>query len=132
MLNFSDSPPYQELGNMVAVGVCVAWVLSMTLLPALLMLVPVRKPQSGQGMEIVMDRFAEWLIHRKRAVRIAMTVVIVAIAAQIPRNQIGEQWHAYFDETFAVQRAIEASAQHMGGLHVIQFNLATCKRCSGQ
>jgi predicted RND superfamily exporter protein len=54
-----------------------------------------------------------------------MTLIIVAITAQIPRNQIGEQWHAYFDETFAVQRAIEASAEHMDGLHIIQYNLET-------
>jgi uncharacterized protein len=125
MLNFSDSPPYQELGNMVAVGVCAAWVLSMTLLPALLMLMPVRTPHSGQGMEAVMDCFAEWLIAHKSTVLIAMSIIIVAIAAQIPRNQIGEQWHAYFDETFDVQRAIEASAKHMGGLHIIQYNLET-------
>lgn len=125
MLNFSDSPPYQELGNMIAVGVCVAWFLSMTLLPALLMLIPVHRPQSGRAMESAMDRFAEWLIARKRTVLATMAIIIVAIAAQIPRNQIGEQWHAYFDETFAVQRAIEASAEHMGGLHIIQYNLET-------
>ena len=35
-LNFSDSPPFWHLGNITAIGITAAWLLSLTLLPALL------------------------------------------------------------------------------------------------
>ncbi|TKL82583.1 RND family transporter, partial [Enterococcus faecium] len=41
-MNFSDVPPFQDLGNMVAFGVMFTFVLSVTLFPALLMLLPLR------------------------------------------------------------------------------------------
>ena len=123
ILNFSDSPPYNELGNMIAVGVGVAWVLSMTLLPALLMLLPLSNPSRGQRMEAYMSAFADWLIRYRMKILVTMTAIILGIASLIPNNRIGEQWHAYFDDTFAVQRAINRSAEFMGGLHIIQYNL---------
>ena len=39
-LNFSDSPPYWHLGNITAVGIAAAWLYSITLLPALLSVLP--------------------------------------------------------------------------------------------
>ena len=41
-LNASDSPPFHVLGNLVAFGVFCAFVYSMTLLPALLSILPLR------------------------------------------------------------------------------------------
>jgi len=44
-LNFAEGPPFQSLGNVVAIGVSVAFVLSLTLLPALLMILPLPNNQ---------------------------------------------------------------------------------------
>jgi predicted RND superfamily exporter protein len=51
-LNFSDSPPFRDLGNIVALGVVIAFVLSMTFLPALLAILPIkqRKAQGGKAL----------------------------------------------------------------------------------
>ena len=43
-LNASDSPPFHVLGNLVAFGVLCAFVYSLTLLPALLSILPLRSP----------------------------------------------------------------------------------------
>ena len=40
-LNHSDSPPFRDLGNVVAVGVIAAWFYSVVLLPAMLQILPV-------------------------------------------------------------------------------------------
>ena len=48
-LNASDSPPFHVLGNLVAFGVLCAFVYSMTLLPALLSLLPLRAPRARSG-----------------------------------------------------------------------------------
>ena len=41
-LNFSDSPPFQDLGNIVAVGVMAAYVYSVLFLPAMMAILPLR------------------------------------------------------------------------------------------
>ena len=41
-LNFSDSPPYWHLGNITAVGILAALLYSMTLLPAMITVLPLR------------------------------------------------------------------------------------------
>ena len=48
-LNASDSPPFHVLGNFVAFGVVCAFVYSMTLLPALLSILPLRAPRRRAG-----------------------------------------------------------------------------------
>ena len=35
-LNFSDSPPFHDLGNITAIGVMAAWIYSIVLLPILI------------------------------------------------------------------------------------------------
>ena len=43
-LNLSDSPPYRDLGNLVAIGVMAAFVYSLLMLPWWCMRFPVRRP----------------------------------------------------------------------------------------
>src|SRR5690606_29000438 len=45
-MNFSDVPPYRDLGNMVAAGILIVVIFSVFLLPALLAILPVR-PRKG-------------------------------------------------------------------------------------
>lgn len=47
-LKFSDSPPFNDLGNITAMGVGYAFVLSILFLPAFMAMVPLRV-QSGRG-----------------------------------------------------------------------------------
>ena len=51
-LNASDSPPFHVLGNLVAFGVLCAFAYSLTLLPALLSLLPLRAPGARSEGEI--------------------------------------------------------------------------------
>ena len=57
-MNFSDAPPFRLLGNIVATGVMVAFVLSITLLPSLVSILPARVAQRNGIGSRVMDRLA--------------------------------------------------------------------------
>jgi len=55
-MNFGDVPPFHDLGNIVATGVAIAFILSVTFLPALMAILPVRtKPQTAKKI-YAMDR----------------------------------------------------------------------------
>ena len=122
-LNFSDSPPYRDLGNMVAIGVMFAYVLSMCFLPALMTWLPAGKRRAATGRENAMHDFAEWVITQKAKLLIGGGAVIIVVASFIARNELTERWHEYFDETFEIRLAVKGINEDIGGIHSLQYNL---------
>lgn len=51
-MNFSDAPPFRDLGNIVAMGIVAAFIYSVTLLPALMAVIPVwvRERKDGDSV----------------------------------------------------------------------------------
>ncbi len=124
-LNFSDSPPYRDLGNMVAVGVGIAFLFSVTALPAAISLVPAPKNPRPLVSGAAATRLAEWIIAHSRFLLVTGTVVLVGIAAFIPRNQLTENWHDYFTEHFEIRRTVDLADEKLGGIHRIYYDLET-------
>jgi predicted RND superfamily exporter protein len=120
-LNTSDSPPYRDMGNMIAAGVLFAWLYSVTFLPAFLAIMPTPKGKENNDKPTLMKLFADAVIKHAKKLFIAMGVVIIAVGSQVNNNQISERWHEFFDESFEVRNAIEASNEYLGGLHRIFF-----------
>ena len=124
-LNFSDSPPYRDLGNMVALGVFFAWVLSMTFLPAVLAWLSVGKSHQGAAESKHMAALADFVIRHRRWLLLGMGLWVLIAAAFIPNNEMTERWHEYFDETFEQRRTIEAVNQQLTGVHTIRYLMET-------
>ncbi len=126
MLNFSDSPPYRDLGNMVALGVAFAYVYSMLVLPAALMLLPDKKSylekQTARNW-INIDAFANWVVKHRRGLLIGMSLAVITLAAFIPQNRLTERWHEYYDHSFETRRAIDALDENLSGVHAIRYSL---------
>ena len=123
ILNFSDSPPYRELGNMIAVGVAYAFVLSLTLLPAFLMWAGIRNPSAGRVLEAMMSGFANWVICHYRVLLVTVGLLILTLASFIPQNMLSERWHEYFDETFEARRSLDAIDENLHWLQVIRYSV---------
>ena len=66
-MNFSEVPPYRHLGTFVAFGVGASFVLSVTFLPALLAVLPVRVAAAGREHDPAMTAVAEFVVRRRRA-----------------------------------------------------------------
>ncbi|HHI92611.1 MAG TPA: hypothetical protein ENK04_03715, partial [Gammaproteobacteria bacterium] len=59
-MNFSDAPPFQHLGNMVAIGVLASFFLSVTFLPALMSVLPVRVRRVENDESHLMHRVGDF------------------------------------------------------------------------
>ncbi|MES9853068.1 MAG: MMPL family transporter [Candidatus Thiodiazotropha sp. L084R] len=122
-LNFSDAPPFRDLGNMAAMGVMLAFLLSITFLPAMMMLLPV-KALSGDTMgSIAMLRFAEFVIHNKKRLLWGMGLLILFLIAQIPNNRLDDQFVKYFDETITFRQATDFATDNLTGIYRIEYSL---------
>lgn len=124
-LNLSDSPPYRDLGTMVATGVIVALVLSLTLLPAALTVLPTPKKSAAAFKQFSLAGLASWVIQRHRPLLIVGTLAVLTIAAFIPRNELTERWHEYFSEGFEIRQATDMISERMGSMHYLNYDLET-------
>lgn len=122
-LNFSDAPPFRDMGNMAAMGVVLAFLLSITFLPAMMMLLPV-KALSGDTMgSIAMVRFAEFVIRNKKRLLWGMGLLILFLIAQIPNNRLDDQFVKYFDETITFRQATDFATENLTGIYRIEYSL---------
>jgi predicted RND superfamily exporter protein len=122
-LNTSDSPPYRDMGNMIAAGVFFAWIYSIVFLPAMLALMPIPKGKIENNTPSIMLKFANVVIRFYKPLFIVMACLIIAVGSQLHRNTITERWHEFFDTSFEVRNTIEATNDTLGGLHTIFFVL---------
>ena len=123
-LNFSDSPPFWHLGNITAVGIATAWFLSLTLLPALVRILPYRQPAAlkESAGEKAMGTLAEFVIASPGKLVIGVTVVSLALIAFIPNLKLNDEWTKYFDNRTEFRRDTDQALKHFG-MYPIEYSV---------
>ena len=124
-LNFSDSPPFRLLGNLTALGVMVAWVYSMTVVPAVLAIFPAGARASTRAslMDRGMDRLASFIVGRARPVLVFSGLAAIALSASIARMTVNDQFTEYFDDRLPIRVASDFSTDHLVGLYGVTYSL---------
>jgi predicted RND superfamily exporter protein len=123
-LNFSDSPPFWHLGNITAVGILAAWAYSITLLPALIRILPyrVRPTNEVNRGERFMGRLAEMVIANPLRLLFAMGGATLVFIAFIPTMELNDQWTRYFDDRIEFRRETDQALQHFG-MYPIEYSV---------
>ena len=124
-LNISDSPPYRQLGNLIALGSIVAFVATVYWMPRWVSLLPASssKPVQATAGTAGFDIAEKLLAHPKLSI-IAVLGLLVALATQLPNNYLDERVDTYFDETWEIKRTNNLINEKLGGVHKIDFRLA--------
>jgi len=125
-LNFSDAPPFNDLGNIVAVGIAAAWLFSVAFFPAFLSLVPFRVPQRG-GLDRAVKRglaaVAGTVTRHYRPLLLGSAGLVVVAAALIPSMELNDQWVDYFDERVEFRADTEFAMDNLTGLYLVEFSV---------
>jgi predicted RND superfamily exporter protein len=123
-LNFSDSPPFWHLGNITAIGIAAAWLLSLTLLPALISVLPFRVRQSSEkdAWQKAMGRLADFVIHYRKRLLVAVGAGALALTAFIPTLQLNDQWIEYFSDSIEFRRESDRALEHFG-IYPIEYSV---------
>ena len=122
-MNFSDAPPFRDLGNIVAMGVAAAFIFSVSFLPALMLVLPVRVKPVSTGSARRVDRFAELVIARRNPLFWGMGILVVALVSFLPRNELNDEFIKYFDETVDFRTATEFTTSNLTGLYTVDYSL---------
>ena len=121
-LNFSSSPPYQDLGNMVAFGVFLALIFSIFLLPALLIVIPEKKPfLIKENMKL--QGFANRVISYRKVLLVSMLLAVTFLTLSIPKNKLSDNWSQYFDQSFEVVRLVNKVDGYLTGVNSLEYSI---------
>ena len=124
-LNFSISPPFRQLGNMVAAGMVGVWIFTIFLLPGLICWLPMRQVRKAASVDRFMAWLGEFVIRNQRRLLLGIPLVILGFAAGISQIKLEDDFLRYFDERFETRRATDLYEANLGGLNVLEYSVDT-------
>lgn len=126
-MNASDVPPLNHLGNITAVGVVAAWVLSVLFLPALMAVLPVKvkvmEQRATSRTAGALDRLGRYVVGHHRRFLWGGTAVIALLVAFVPASEFNDQFVQYFDESTEFRRDTDFMTQRLTGVYQLEFSL---------
>jgi predicted RND superfamily exporter protein len=124
-LNFSDSPPYHDYGNITAIGVSLAFLLSVTFLPAFLAIFPLKPSQKAESKTTSTwsQYLSGFILKHQKALRWTMPIFILALATGIQRIELNDQFVEYFSEEVEFRRDTDIIMKKLTGIYNLSFAL---------
>ncbi len=121
-MNTSDSPPFHDLGNLVAFGVAMAFVFSILLVPCLMAVLPVRPPRERDEF-LRLDGLAEFVIRHRNGCLAGMALLAVLLATGIWRIELNDNFVEYFPADSDFRSSAEYAAENLRGVHGIDYSI---------
>ncbi len=124
-LNYSDSPPFREVGNVASFGVIATMVMSFTVLPAVMMLLPV-KLKPGMGEEAhwkIVDRICEFALRHRKPLLWGTPIVVAIFSTFALRNDLNDDTVEYFDHDVPLRQVADFTQENLTGFDSIAYEL---------
>ena len=123
-LNFSDAPPYWHLGNMASAGIAAGWLLSITLLPALMSIIPMRIKQSGNYTlgEKSMDKLAGFVNANAKMLATLCIILSLGLVAFVPSIEFDDQWSDYFSQKIEFRNDTDQATEKFG-MYPVEYSV---------
>jgi predicted RND superfamily exporter protein len=125
-MNFSDSPPFRDLGNLTSIGMVAAWYFSVTTLPVLLTIFPVwiKKAEARDlSRPSYLDRLAEFSITRRREIVFGSLAVTLLSMGLIFRNDLNDEFIKYFSKNVEFRTDTDHISESLTGVYTVEFSI---------
>ncbi len=123
-LNFSEMPPFRVMGNIVAFGAMCAFVYSVTLLPALLAIMPMRAPAQRRAGREAFGRLARFVVSNRTSLLWFFVILCVLSAIGISRLKFDDNNNAkLLDESYELRRSGDFINRNFAGLDTFEYSL---------
>ncbi len=123
-MNFSDAPPFRDLGNIVSIGVIAALIYSVLFLPALLSFFPLRSDKKNKSeAEQCCNWLACFVIRKREAVFWTSVFVITLLSAGTASVELNDNFLNYLGKRYEERQAGDFYQQNLSGADVIEYSL---------
>lgn len=124
-LNFAEAPPFWHLANMTATGIAVALLGAVTLLPALLVLVPM-KPAAGSRLAArTSEGLASFVLKARTPLLIGGLAIAGVLGAEATRLETNDQFVDYFDESIPFRPDTEFLMDRLSGIYLLEYAIGS-------
>ena len=123
MMNFSDVPPFRHLGNFVAMGVVASFLMSITFLPALMTVLPVKVKFTGEKKDHLMELVGEFVVKNRTIILWGMSCIVLVLVFALPRNQLNDVFVHYFDKSTTFRQDSDFTTANLTGTYTIEYSL---------
>jgi predicted RND superfamily exporter protein len=121
-MNFSDSPPFRELGNISAVGVVGALWVTLTIFPSLILLMPFKSsPDTNTGLPML--RLARFVTGNHTAIFWTSLALILLAISFIPRLELNDDPTEYFSSDIPLTDAIRVVEDKLSGNQSLLYSI---------
>ncbi|WP_455207463.1 efflux RND transporter permease subunit [Kaarinaea lacus] len=123
-MNFSESPPFHDLGNIVAVGITMAFLYSVFFLPALIAVLPVKARYAPViASHDFFQHLSGWVFGRQTLIIVSLGVVVTIGGVIASRNVLNDNWIQYFSDNIPVRVATDVMEQRLSGSDYVEYSL---------
>ncbi len=122
-MNFGEVPPFADMGNIVVAGVVLAFLWSITLLPALMSILPVQASVVSAADDTKVDRLGRWISNHHRSLIGISSAVVIVFVSMIPRNDLNDVFIHYFDESFPFRTDTDFLSKNLTGMMDIHYSI---------
>ena len=125
-LNFSEMPPFRVMGNIVAFGAVCAFVYSVTLLPALLVLMPIRVSAKKKNRAQFSGLLGHFVISNRTVLLWAFVILSLVGLIGISRIDLDDNNNAkLLDQSYELRRSGDFISQNFSGLDTFEYSLSS-------
>ena len=125
-MNYSDAPPFRDLGNIVAMGVVAAFFYSILFLPAILVLLPIKTRNLTVGPKDFChscNMLADFVISRRVPLFWSMTVIVAVLVSGMVRLELNDNFLQYFSRKYEIRTATDFMQENLRGWDIIEYSL---------
>lgn len=122
-MNFGDSPSFRDLGNIAAVGVMVAFVLTLTMLPTVVLWLPAGTKNKPLALTPLMEKLSAFTLRQHSYLFWGALALVAMTVIWIPRNDLNDSIASYFDDSLEFSQAIAFSNEHMSSFQYLIYSL---------
>lgn len=122
-LNYSDSPPFRDMGNITSIGVLIAWLLAMCLLPALVTILPLDYRKNPSVLQKFADGFGVFICEHRKTVFAMVTIAMIVVVANLPRLSIDDRFIEFFEPSIDFRSDTDFTMKHLTGIYTLDFSI---------
>ncbi len=121
--NFSDTPPFRDLGNLASLGAIVAYGFSVLFLPALLCVLPVKANVALSEKATPFERVAIFSMRHRGKVLMAFAALTMGLASQMPKLDVKDNFIEWLSPGQPFREDADYINARLPGVYTMQFAL---------
>ena len=125
-LNSSDAPPFGDLGNISTFGVIAAFLLTVTFLPAVMYMLPIKAKHFVVGTS-TMAKLGDFVVTKRTPLMFTIGITVLVIISLIPRNELNDVFVNYFDESVPFRVDTDYATENLTGTYTISYSVDSGK-----